>query len=164
MSSMADFMPWIFGFSDWILKCSIFYLLHTPYQYTSMLTTLLDNEVDKNMHSFCIITKITGIFQRFSFVVVRLRPILPISFWVTSLALGQSYDCPSACKAAMKDISVVVQLKNKFPKNIRPALFFYDWKIRQKDLCTIFFPKFSCMVGQKPLIHSDLHQAHLGCV
>ena len=34
----------------------------------------------------------------------RNRPILHISFRVTSLALGQSYDCPSANEATLKDM------------------------------------------------------------
>ena len=39
------------------------------------------------------------------FVVVKYHPILPISFRVTSQALGQSYDCPSASEVTLKDIS-----------------------------------------------------------
>ena len=33
---------------------------------------------------------------------------LPISFRVTSLALGQSYDCPSACEATLKYMDKLV--------------------------------------------------------
>ena len=32
---------------------------------------------------------------------------LPISFRVASLALGQSYDCPSACEATLKDMGKI---------------------------------------------------------
>ena len=38
------------------------------------------------------------------FIVARYGYILPLSFRVTSLALGQSYDCPSACEATLKDM------------------------------------------------------------
>ena len=38
------------------------------------------------------------------FVVVWYSLILPKSSRVTSLALGQSYDCPSACEATLKNI------------------------------------------------------------
>ena len=34
--------------------------------------------------------------------------ILPVSFWVASLALGQSYDCPSASEATLKDMGEYV--------------------------------------------------------
>ena len=37
-------------------------------------------------------------------VVIYNRLILPISFKVTTLALGQSYDCPSASEATLKDM------------------------------------------------------------
>ena len=33
---------------------------------------------------------------------------VPISFRVTSLALGQSYDCPSACEATLKNMSKLI--------------------------------------------------------
>ena len=39
-----------------------------------------------------------------SFIVVWFKWILPISLRVTSLALGQSYDCPSAREVTLKDI------------------------------------------------------------
>ena len=38
------------------------------------------------------------------FVVVRYEPILSISFRVTSLALGQSYDCPNTREVTLKDM------------------------------------------------------------
>ena len=38
------------------------------------------------------------------FVVVTYQSILPICFRVTSLALGQSYDCPSASNATLKNM------------------------------------------------------------
>ena len=47
----------------------------------------------KNMHIVCAVS---------CFVVVWFRPILPISFRVTSLTLGQSQDCPSASEAILK--------------------------------------------------------------
>ena len=34
-------------------------------------------------------------------------PLLPISFRVTSQALGQSYDCPSACEVILTDIGKI---------------------------------------------------------
>ena len=37
--------------------------------------------------------------------------VLPISFRVTSLALGQSYDCPSAIEATLKDMGRVMELR-----------------------------------------------------
>ena len=37
---------------------------------------------------------------------------LPISFRVVSLALGQSYDCPSASKATLKDMGKTDQYLN----------------------------------------------------
>ena len=40
-----------------------------------------------------------------AFCVVCLGSILPISFRVTSLALGQLYDCPSACDVTLNDMS-----------------------------------------------------------
>ena len=36
--------------------------------------------------------------------------VLSISFEVASLALGQSYDCPSASEATMKDMSKQIML------------------------------------------------------
>ena len=38
------------------------------------------------------------------FVVVWYWSILPIYFTIASLALGQSFDCPSANEASLKDI------------------------------------------------------------
>ena len=43
------------------------------------------------------------------FVVVWYHLILPISFRVTSLALGQSYDCPSACEVILKNMGKPIQ-------------------------------------------------------
>ena len=46
--------------------------------------------------------------RRFAFclcLVAILCLIIPISFRVTSLALGQSYDCPSASEATLKDMA-----------------------------------------------------------
>ena len=37
---------------------------------------------------------------------------LPIFFMVVSLALGQSYDCPSACEATLKNVSKNDQYQN----------------------------------------------------
>ena len=36
-----------------------------------------------------------------------MSPILPISFMVASLALGQSFDCPSASEATLKDMAIL---------------------------------------------------------
>ena len=38
------------------------------------------------------------------FIVVQYQSILPMSFRVTSLVLGQSYDCPSASEATLKNV------------------------------------------------------------
>ena len=55
------------------------------------------------------------------FVVVWLLSILSISFRVTLLALGQSYDCPSAGEATLKDMG------NWFTK-IHNELYYYRIK------------------------------------
>ena len=62
------------------------------------------------------------------FVVVWYWPISPISFRVTSLALGQSYDCPSASEVTLKvnisneskttDITTTKQSTTKKPVHV----------------------------------------------
>ena len=47
------------------------------------------------MHMVCVLL---------SFVLIWWWLILPIFLWVTSLALGQSHDCPSASEVTLKDI------------------------------------------------------------
>ena len=42
------------------------------------------------------------------FVVVYNPSILPIFFKVTSLALGQSWDCPSASETTLKDMGKIM--------------------------------------------------------
>ena len=43
------------------------------------------------------------------FVVIRYWPILPIFFGIPSLALGQSYDCPSACEGIVTNIGKLIK-------------------------------------------------------
>ena len=75
------------------------------------------------------------------FVVVWYR-FLPISFRVTSLALGQSYDCPSASEVNLKDMGKLVtwihkeliteRQQNSAQQNQVPI----SWDI----LCPLWFP------------------------
>ena len=48
------------------------------------------------------------------FVVVRSMLVLPIAFRVTSLALGQSYDCPSASEITLKDMGKCITSIRKY--------------------------------------------------
>ena len=52
----------------------------------------------------CTLQYIYTWFTLSCFVVARYQPILPISFRLASLALGQSYDCPSASEASLKNM------------------------------------------------------------
>ena len=61
---------------------------------------------------FCSIwcSKSKEIWTCLAFVMLRFSLILIISFKVPSLALGQSYDCPSASEATLKDMVIIGDL------------------------------------------------------
>ena len=46
-----------------------------------------------------------GVHDLICFFILRYELILPLSFRVTSLALGQSYDCPSASNVTLEDMA-----------------------------------------------------------
>ena len=67
-----------------------------PYkQYTSSCY-LKVQYIPKNIYT---------VYALLCFVVVQLWLIWPIHIRVASLALGQSYDCPSASEVTLKDMS-----------------------------------------------------------
>ena len=56
----------------------------------------------------------TSYFVVLRFVVVWYQSMLPISSRVTSLALGQSHDCPSASEATLKNMDTRIHTHNSF--------------------------------------------------
>ena len=65
------------------------------------------------------------------YVVVRHQPILPISFRVTSLALGQSYDCPSANETTLNDMG-------KSITSSRKGCYDYNKTKHNKIICILY--------------------------
>ena len=63
------------------------------------------------------------------FVVIWYQPILPISFRVTSLVMGQSYNCPNASEANLKNI-------DKFITQIHKNWYSNYNKIKHNQACS----------------------------
>ena len=55
---------------------------------------------------------------------------LPISFRVASLALGQSYDCPSASEVTLKDVGHIDHFKPQQKENFANILWDILWPIQ----------------------------------
>ena len=51
---------------------------------------------------------------------------LPMSLRVTSLALGQSYDCPSASGATLKDMGKINHYQAQTKQSVNHVLIFMD--------------------------------------
>ena len=83
------------------------------------------------------------------FIMISYCPILPMSFRVESLALGQSYDCPSASESTLKDIRKhIIQIHSK---KVRTKL--NNREQSKTKLCTYFM---GCTLNLLPqqLTHS----------
>ena len=62
----------------------------------------------KYVHGFTLLYFVYHHHPQFLSYWIQRLP-LPISFRVASLALGQSYDCPSAREATLKDMDIIDQ-------------------------------------------------------
>ena len=77
----------------------------------------------KKLQNICMKKYACAIHAFLHFVAITCWLILPISFRVASVALGQAYDCPSASEATLKDmgkrITAIHDKMMVYPKHIK---------------------------------------------
>ena len=86
----------------------------TPIEVPFLTTSLVGSMTQEGRTTVYLVRYVPG-FGVLCFVVVISSVVscLPISFKVASLALGQSYDCPSAREVTLKDMGKIDQKQKK---------------------------------------------------
>ena len=104
------------------------------------------------MHTVCVLSP---------FATIWYQSVLPISFKVTSLALGQSYDCPSASEVTLKNMDKLVTYESPGSNDIIRSKQANPWWRHQMEtlsallaLCVGNSPATGELPSQKPVTRS----------
>ena len=121
---LTDYVGHTLSLSDHKFKFKFRYLYCLLYMWCIFRTSTKPRRVTETAETHCFIQYIPRIVHMVSallcFVVISQWPILPIHFWVTSQALGQSYDYPSAFEATLTNISELIKsIQQNFNHNKR---------------------------------------------